>query len=370
MDIQITSAELKPALSRMQGVADKKGSMPILSTVLMETSITPEGGRLTLRAYDLEIGLCSQHSCEVKKEGAVAVPAKAFFDIAKALPETSARLKVGTNNRLEITSGAASFKLAGMAASDFPAMPQSTEAGYEIVERAAFKEALDKVMFAMSSDETRYNLNGVLIEATPDGVTMVATDGHRMSLCDLKNDKRYGLKGQGAIVPRKAVVELRKLLGEESAQPAELAFTENTISYRRHGLTYTARLVDGQFPNFRQVVPPLSDAPIFVKRATLREALGRVLLVSDSGAVTVELGEDKLNLTARCPDLGEATDSLSVATAGKSIKLGLNGSYLLDMLGATQAETLALHVLGDVDPVLLTPAADASHLYILMPMRT
>ncbi len=371
MEIRISTTELKTALSRTQGVvADKKGTMPILSTVLLEATVTPEGGRLTVRAYDLEIGLCSQHGCEVKKEGSVAVPAKALFDIAKVLPESVARLKMGANNRIEITSGAASFRLAGMSAEDFPAMAQNTESGYERVERSAFKNALDKVLFAVSTDETRYNLNGVFVEATPDGVNLVATDGHRLALFEVKNDRRYGLKDRGVIVPRKAVNELRKLLGEDSEQPAELAFTENTMAYRRTGLTYTARLVDGQFPGYRQVVPEKSDAPLLIKRAALMETLRRVMLVSDHGsAVTFEVGDGKLVLTARAPDLGDATDSIAVDTGKLSLKLGLNGTLLLDMLSATDVETLALHITGDTDPVVVTPANSDAHLYVQMPMR-
>lgn len=370
MDIQITTAELKLALSRAQGVADKKGAMPILSAVLLEAGVTPEGGRLTMRAYDLEIGLCSQHVCEVKKDGAVAVPAKALYDIAKALPHSTVRLKSAANNRLEITSGASSFKLAGLSAEDFPVMPQAQGEGYQQVERTAFREALDKVMFAMSSDDTRYNLNGVLAEASPDGVVLAATDGHRLSKFELRNDKLFGLKeGKGAIIPRKAVVELRKLLGEDHSTPAELAFTENTVSYRRQGLTYTARLVDGQFPNYQQVIPPLSEAPAKVAKAALQESLRRVLLVSDGGIVTVELGENTLKLTARTPELGEASDSLAVEAPQSIIKLGLNGTYWLDMLSATSEDTLHLHASGETDPVVLTPATSNAHLYIQMPVR-
>jgi len=373
MDIQISTNELRAALARVQGVvADKKGTMPILSSVLLSADITPEGGRLTLRAYDLEIGLCSQHACEVKKDGAVAVPAKALFEIAKALPESSARIKTGANNRMELSSGAASFKLAGLSAEDFPAMPTPEAMVYETVDREALKDGLKCVAFAMSSDDTRYNLNGVLMKATPCGVDLAATDGHRLALCRLDNDKRYGLKEAGAIVPRKAVGELRKLLAEETAAPAEMAFNENTLSYRRMGLTYTARLVDGSFPNYAQVIPPESDKPAHVSRSALGEVLKRVLLVAGDSHQTAlfQLEDGKLSLSARDADLGEATDSLKVQYAGDAIKLGLNGRYVQDVLSVLDEDKLVVSMVGDADPVVMRPAGKDNNLFVLMPVRT
>lgn len=372
MDIVIATHELKAALARAQGItSDKKGSLPILSTVLLEASATPEGSRLTVRAYDLELGLCSQHPCDMKKPGTVAVPSKALFDIAKVLPDMTVRLKSAANNRIEVTSGAASFKLAGHAAEDFPAMPTPETQAYQPVEREAFKDALEAVAFAMSSDETRYNLNGIFMDPTPDGITLVATDGHRLSLYALKNDRRYGLKDTGVIVSRKAVGELRKLLGEESAAPAELAFSTNTLTYRRQGLTYTARLIDGGFPAYQQVMPKESDKPIFVDRGSLLEALKRVLLMAQdhSAAVMVALEEGRMLVSARHVEMGEALDSLPVEFAGKDTKIALNGRYVQDMLLASSAPKMVLSITGDTDPVRMRPAGDESHVYVLMPVR-
>lgn len=373
MNIQISTTELRSALARVQGVvADKKGTMPILSSVLMEASITPEGGRLTVRAYDLEIGLCSQHPCEVKKEGAIALPAKALFEIAKALPESSAHLKSGANNRMELSSGAASFKLAGMSAEEFPSMPTPEGMSYETVDREVLREGIKSVSFAISSDETRYTLNGVLIDPTPCGVALVATDGHRMALCRLDNDKRYGLKaGKGAIVPRKAVNELRKLLSEETAAPAELAFNENTLAYRRAGLTYMARLVDGQFPAYAQVIPEESKTPAHVSRSALNEVLKRVMLLAGDSSQTVlfSLEDGNLTLSAKDVDLGEATDSLSIKFPGVAVRLGLNGRYVQEALGALDEDGLILSVHSEMDPVVLRPAGHANLTYVLMPVR-
>ncbi len=372
MDITIATHELKAALARAQGItADKKGSLPILSTVLLEANETPEGGRLTVRAYDLKLGLCSQHPCEIKKPGTVAVPAKLLFDIAKVLPDMTVRLKSAANNRLEVTSGAASFKLAGQAAEDFPAMPTPEAQAYQTVEREAFKDALEAVAFAMSSDETRYNLNGVYVDPTPDGVNLVATDGHRLSMYALKDDRRYGLKDAGVIISRKAVGELRKLLGEETAAPAELAFNENTLTYRRQGLTYTARLIDGAFPAYQQVMPKESAKPVFADRGAMLEVLRRVLLMAQdhSAAVTLALEDGRMQLSSRHVEVGEAVDSLPVEFAGQATKINLNGRYVQDMLMTAAGTKMVLSITGDTDPVRMRPVGDESHVYVLMPVR-
>lgn len=373
MNITISTSELKAALSRAQGVANgKTGTLPILSSVLLDAEQTPEGGRLTVRAYDLELGLCSQHSCEIKDAGSVAVPAKALYDIAKALPGLTVKLKAGSNNRLEITSEGAAFKLAGQPAEDFPTMPAPEAKAYQQLDRQTLKLALDSVTFAMSSDESRYNLNGVFMDPTPDGLNLVATDGHRMALYSLVDDRRYGLKaGEGKIVGRKAVNELRKLLGEETSAPAELAFTENALTYRRAGLTFTARLVDGSFPAYQQVMPKEADKPAFASRSAMVEVLKRVLLMASdaSSAVMVTLGEGRMTLTSRDVEIGEASDSLPVEYSGGEIKLALNGRYMQDMLAATEGDKVVLSITGDTDPVRVRPAGNPQHVYVLMPVR-
>jgi len=371
MDITIRTEQLRIAINRAKTIAaDKKSTMPILTHVLLDAEITPEGGRLTVRANDLEMSLCSQHPCEVKKAGTLAVPAKALSEIVKALPDAATRLKAGANNRMELTNGASSFRLAGMAAEDFPAMPSPGEAEWNQV-GSSLKDGLDRVAFAMSSDETRYNLNGVYVEGTEAGVNLVATDGHRMALYCLDQSNRLGLEvGKGVIVPRKAVGELRSLLGEAGESASEIALTENTLAYRRAGLTYTARLVDGSFPAYGQVIPALSKTPILVNRAELQKAVQRVLLVSWDKSVSVQAAEGKLTLTCKSPDMGDATDSVAAENISKEIKLGLNGAYILDMLGAAESESMMMHILGETDPVVLVPAKDSSHQYVLMPMRS
>lgn len=364
MDISISTAELRSALHRVQGIIQPKGSMPILSCVHLEAENTPAGGRITVRATDLEIGSISSHPCEVKKEGALVISAKALHDVAKALPESTTRLKVGANNRLEVTSGAASFRLAGMAADDYPAITESKGLEYCPVDRHSLRAGLDRVVHAMSSDATRYNLNGVLFDFLEGGLSLVTTDGHRLSLTRL--EKFPAVKPTSIIVGRKAVTELRKLLAEDTSAPGEFAFNENSIAYKRAGLTFVARLVDGSFPDYTQVIPQAESAGVTVPRSMV-EVLRRVMLLSDA-AVTLELTATGLILSTRSAEVGEATDTVPVEYAGKPLTICLNGHYLMDVLGAVESSTVQMHVEDDMSPVLVKPA-DGSLIAVLMPMR-
>lgn len=364
MDIQVSTGALTSALAQVADVAaDKKSTMPILACVLLTAENTPEGGRLALQAYDLEIGVAFSHSCEIKKPGAIALPAKTLLDVMKAMPSPVTRIKLGASNRVELTSGEAVFRLAGQPASDFPALPEVADADY--LPTAGLSDALGKVAFAMSHDETRYNLNGVLFDL-PSG-NLVATDGHRMALAEVDPAS----VNESVIVSKKAVAKLRKLLSAEGEGRGEFAFSNSSLLYRRSGLSLVARLIDGSFPDYRQVVPEHGGAPVAVERAALRDALGRVMLLAQdkSSAVGLSFEDGKLTLTARNPDEGDASDTVTLSGNGPALKINVNGQYLMDMLNATGAERVEMHLGDDTSPVLVSPAGDKSHTYVLMPMR-
>lgn len=364
MDIQVSTSALTSALAQVADIAaDKKSTMPILSCVLLNAEQTPEGGRLALQTYDLEIGMSLAHSCEIKKPGAIALPAKTLLDVMKAMPTPVTRIKLGASNRVELTSGDATFRLAGQPASDFPTLPEAEDADY--LPTAGVSEAMGKVAFAMSTDETRYNLNGVYFDL-PRG-KLVATDGHRMALAEIDPAD----VSEAVIVSKKAVAKLRKLLGAEGEGKGEFAISKTSLLYRRSGLSLVARLIDGSFPDYTQVVPERTKKPVKVERATLRDALGRVMLLASDKASAVGLAfeEGKLTLTARNPEEGDATDTVALVGEIKPLKINVNGQYLMDMLTATGAEKVELHLGDDMSPVLVAPDGDLTHTYVLMPMR-
>jgi len=370
MDITISTSDLCAALHRIQGIAKSKGSMPVLSCVLLEAANTPAGGRVSIKATDLEIGSSSSHACEIKKEGALAVSAKALYDIAKALPELTCRLKAGTNNRLEVSSGPTTFRVVGMSAEDFPAL-----AVKEPKEMAAlpkeFGLVLEEVAYASSTDESRYYLNGVFFDPTETGLTLVATDGHRLSMTNAE----LSIPGldRGQILGSKAVSQLLKMLDEESASLHELAFCDGALVYKRAGLTFSARLVDGQFPDYRQVVPNTSGAAaVYFDKRVMLEALRRVMLTAGiPPTVQVECAAGKdIQLTSRNPDLGDSSDSVSAEYAkGETFKVALNGAYLVEALAALPEGKAVLHFSEDLGPIVIRSAEKLMPTAVLMPMR-
>lgn len=363
MDFQVSTSTFAAALSQVSDIAaDKKGAMPILSCALLNAEQTPEGGRLTISTYDLEMGMSIQLPCEIKQEGKVALPAKKLLEVVKALPSNVTHFKQGANNRMEILSGESAFRLAGMSADDFPALPVVQDTEY--MPTSFLQGALAKVAFAMSHDETRYNLNGVYLDL-PAGKA-VATDGHRMALADLDT-----VDAPAVIISKKAVIKLRKLLSATDDR-GEFSVNESSLLYRRSGLRLVSRLVDGQFPAYTQVTPERSKNPVLVERAALREALSRVMLMAADSASSVQLtfAGNVLAITARNPDEGDASDVVKLASEAPAQKLNLNGHYLMDMLHATDAKMVEVHLGDETSPVLVTPEGDNSHTYVLMPMRS
>src|SRR5437870_2124511 len=243
MELQIGIDEFSRALYRAQGIVEKKSTMPILASVLLEATQDERGGRLRVSAYDLEIGVTGTHPAEVAKPGAVAIKHKELYDIIRALPERTAVLRREANNRVRITSGSAEFNIVGQPAEDYPPFPRAEKVPLIPVEPTQLLEMIEKTQFAISADETRHNLNGVYFEPSPTGVRMVATDGHRLSLVERQLAGDFGLK-RGVIVPRKGLFELRRLLAEEGASACELGFTETSGLFRRGDLTMVMRLID------------------------------------------------------------------------------------------------------------------------------
>lgn len=362
MDFQVSTGAFASALAQVADIAaEKKSTMPILSCALLAVEQTPEGGRLTISTYDLEMGMSIQLPCEIKKEGKVALPAKKLLEVVKALPSNVTHFKLGAGNRMEILSGESAFRLAGMSAEDFPTLPQVGETEY--MPTSFLQGALAKVSFAMSHDETRYALNGVYLDL-PAGKA-VATDGHRMALADLDT-----VDAPAVIISKKAVLKLRKLLSSAEDR-GEFSVNEASLLYRRSGLRLVSRLVDGQFPAYQQVLPERIKKPVLVERTTLREALGRVMLMAPDSASAVQFtfANESLTIAARNPEEGDASDVVKLSTEAPELKLNLNGHYLVDMLNSTDAKMVELHLSDELSPVLVAPEGDKSHTYVLMPMR-
>ncbi len=367
MEFRIAADELKKALHRAHGIVERKTTMPILSNVL----VTAAKGGVTVTAFDLDIGIQSEHPAEVVKTGAVTLSAKYVSDIVGNLPEAQVTIAKLPNNYAEITSGAAHYKIVGMAAEEFPKLPREESAPLVKVPGTLLLDMIRRTSFAISNDETRYILNGVYFEPRDGGkVRMVATDGHRLCLVEREIPGNFKLKS-GVIIPRKGLFELKRLLEEAPEAECQLGFAENSAIFKKPGLSMVMRLIDGQFPEYQRVIPKEGDRRVTVSRARLADALKRISLLSadKSSAVKLSLGEGRLRITANNPDLGEAKDDVEVTYKGPALTIGFNAKYLLEVLGAVDTDDIALELGDEHSPGVLHSPGDKSYLAVVMPMR-
>ncbi|MFL5271010.1 MAG: DNA polymerase III subunit beta [Anaeromyxobacteraceae bacterium] len=375
MELKIGVQELARALARAQGIVEKKSTMPMLSHVLLEAS---KGDDLHVSATDLDVSVTSGHKCEVLKEGKVAVPAKQLFEIVKALPEKDVVLKRAQNNWLELRSGPAEFRIVGLAAEDFPALPRFEKVAFVTVPPRSVLEMIALTDFAASTDETRYNLNGVFFEPTAGALRTVATDGHRLSLAERALPGEFALK-KGVILPRKGLGEMKKLLLDSAEGEVKLGFIENSAVLQLPSVKLVMRLIEGVFPDYRQVIPKTGEKSFQVGRERLLDTLRRVSILSSdkSHAVKLELSPGLLRVTSQSPDLGDAKEEVPVEYTGEKLAIGFNARYLIDILGAlatleaVAAQDVVVELSDDLSPGVVKPAGESATQFtaVVMPMR-
>jgi DNA polymerase-3 subunit beta len=372
MEFQTSADELRKALSRAQGVVERKASMPILSHVLLQAK--PQ--QLSVTAFDLDVGLRSDLPAQVSTAGAVTLSAKHLLDIVQNLPEAQVSFAKQANNHVEISSGSANYRLVGLSDAEFPKLPAKESARWVSIPAAGLLEMIRRTSFAISTDETRYNLSGVFFEPK-DGnkVRMVATDGHRLALIQRELGAEMasasGAIASGAILPRKGLLELRKLLDEAPEAEVQLAFVDNLFFFKRADLSMLMRLVDGQFPDYQRVIPKQHERKLSLPRMRLAEGLKRIALLSTekSNAVRLAFSQNLLRISTQNPDLGEARDDIAIAYEGEELSIGFNARYLLDVLGALCADEVLLSLGDEHSPAVIQTPEDESYLAVVMPMR-
>lgn len=372
MEIKIQRSELLKGLALVQGVVEKKSTMPILSNTLFETS----SKSLTLTATDLEVGVVNVIPAEVLSEGKVAIHARGIYDIVRELPENMIHLKTSDNNWVTITCGNSDFKIMGLNPDEFPTLPKKGEGSQATLEADKLASMIWKTAFAMSGDETRYALNGVYLEQTTDkGKTrlkMVATDGHRLSITERDITKGWSLK-KGVILPRKGVQELKKLIegitGDKTT--IELWIDEKHAIAYCGNVTLVIRLIDGQFPPYGQVVPKSTKRTVSVPRDAIAKALKRVSVVASgqSRGVKFAVSPKNMEISSSNPDFGEAHEELSAQYRGDSFEVGFNARYFLDVLNVLEDEQAVFKMGDDTAPCLITSEVDPGFTHIIMPMR-
>jgi len=373
MKFSIEKAEFHKGLARIQAIIEKRNSMPILANVLIETPKKGKSAQLLLSATDLEVGIRGSHEAEVGQAGGATASAKKLFEIVRELPDETVHVSTTDNQYLDIRCARAKFVLAGTAAEEYPTLPEFSPGKTVKIQAAVLSTMIERTMYATSLDETRYNLNGVYFEVLPDGgkIRMVATDGHRLSYVDRSVGPELEGLASGVIIPRKGLAELKRLVDEEDADEVELAFEGSNGLARKGDVTLVMRLIEGEFPNYRQVVPASAGRRLTLATEPLSHALRRVALLSAerSRAVRLQLVGGKMTISSSNPDLGEAQEELDVDYAGDEIAIGFNARYLLDVLAATHSKEIELDVQDEMSPIRLRPTDDEDALAVIMPMR-
>jgi DNA polymerase-3 subunit beta len=374
MKLSISKGELLTGLSRLQGIVEKRNSMPILANVLISATVKgDEPAQLQLAATDLEVGIQSSHEAKVKKAGGVTVSAKKLFEIVRELPDEDIHLEAAANGYLNIKCARSAFTLAGTSTEEYPTLPSFTPEKTASVQADVLSVMIERTMYAASVDETRYNLNGVYLEVLdePGRIRMVATDGHRLASVDRTlSEDTLGLEN-GVIIPRKGLSELKKLVDEDDADEIDLAFEGNNGLARKGRVTLVMRLIEGEFPNYTQVLPTKIERSIVLAAEDFNKALRRVALLSSerSKAVKLEFSSGKLTISSSNPDLGDAREELDIDFAGDDIAIGFNARYLLDALSTLRAKEVRFGLQNELAPAQLVPTDDEDTLAVVMPMR-
>ncbi|HET8563537.1 MAG TPA: DNA polymerase III subunit beta [Candidatus Binatia bacterium] len=370
MKLKIKKEEILKGLQRIQGVVEKKNTMPILSNMLL----TADANGIEIVATDLEIGLRGRYAAEVEKPGSVTVSAKKMYEIVRELPSEDIQIKVEDGNWVRIVSGQSQFKLVALPKDEYPALPDVAEEGMIAIEGETLREMIKKTLYSVGENDARYVLNGLFVHMNQSknglNVRMVGTDGHRLSMIDRVIDAKH--KEESMIIPKKAMMELRRLLEEDSSK-AELriGFSKNHALFKRDGLVMVSKLIDGNYPNYLQVVPAKSTKKVAVSKDMFTHAVKRVSILSKekTNAVKMQLEKDKLVLSTNNPEVGEASEELGVDYKGEAITIGFNSRYLMDVLTAMDRANIALELNDSLSPCLITEEGDDHYKCVVMPMR-
>ncbi|HXV68672.1 MAG TPA: DNA polymerase III subunit beta [Nitrospira sp.] len=374
MKVRIGRDELLTGLQRVQGVVEKRNTMPILSNILLEAK--QDGAEIV--ATDLELGMRGLYKATVLKTGGVTISARKLFEIIKELPSGDIELTAGDNNWTIIQAGKSQFKVVGLPSSEYPALPAIEREGLTPLSGDGLLELIRKTLFAAGDNDARYILNGLLVTLVvtdkKTALRLVGTDGHRLAVAEQEVGKA-GSKGGPqeikAIIPKKAAQEMRRLLEEGGDAEPLIGFTKNLMIFRKSGLLLTSRLMEGNYPNYQQVIPKEGGKKISVNRVDFESSLRRVSVLSKdkASAVKVSFAPGKVILFSSSPDYGEATEELPARYEGDALNTGFNARYLLDVCGVMDGETISLQMETPLSPCLIQEPESPGFKCVVMPIK-
>jgi DNA polymerase-3 subunit beta len=352
-------------LSQVVGVVERRQTLPVLANFLL----VARDGRLSVSGTDMEVELVSSVNADIGQEGEITVPARKLVDIVRALPDGSSISFSVSDEKATMNAGRSRYTLATLPASEFPATDQVETQEEVALEEAALKKLLDKTSFAMANQDVRYYLNGLLMDFKEGKLRTVATDGHRLAVCDHDEDVSV-TENRQLIVPRKGVLELSRMLADESV-PVSLALGRNHVRLVKDGTVFTSKLIDGRFPDYEAVIPAGADKQILVDRYAFTHALQRAAILSNEKyrGVRLEAGNGSLKIVAHNPQHEEAIEEIEAEMNFDHLAVGFNVTYLLDALTAIETDSVSLE-LKDANSSCLISAPDSDlNRHVVMPLK-
>ncbi|HEX4293361.1 MAG TPA: DNA polymerase III subunit beta [Rhizomicrobium sp.] len=372
MKINVERGAFLKALSHVQSVVERRNTIPILSNVMIEAA----KGQLKLTATDLDIEIVESIPSDVLRNGAATAPAHMLYDIVRKLPDgaqVQAELLTAEGGRLAVSAGTSRFELACLPKEDFPQMAAGALPHRFRLAADDLKQLIDKTRFAISTEETRFYLNGIYLHASKEGKTQTlraaATDGHRLARFEL--DMPDGASDMpGVIVPRKTVTELRRLL-DDADGAIEISLSDTKIQFTFGGLELTSKLIDGTFPDYQRVIPSGNDKVLSVESKEFAQSVDRVSTISadKTRAVKLVIAKEKVTLSVVNPESGTATEELGANYSAATIEIGFNARYLLDITGQIEGKEVRFLLSDAGSPTIIEDTEDSRTLYVLMPMR-
>ena len=370
MKFSIQREQLLAALQKVSSVIEKKHTMEILGNILFEVKKENQTEKLTLSGTDLEVGIQMSLDAQIQEPGRLTLSTRHIFDITKELPNQVMHFTLKPNHWVEITCAKARFNVVSISADGYPTLPLFEEKNYHYANSERLNEMIEKTEFAVSTDATRYHLNGVYLEVLPNAlIRMTATDGHRLSYIDNEVfTKPIELK-RGVVIPRKGLMELHKMI--QGTKNIGIAFEKGYLYAKSETAFLFIRLIEADYPDYRQVIPANLDKIAKLKREDLLGALKRVSLMAHekSKGVKLSIQDSLLTIASSNPDMGEARDEINIDYTGETFEIGFNAKYILDCLEVMKDSDIEFNFKDKTKPGLIQAAAHKNHCYVIMPMR-
>ncbi len=364
MEFRIAKNEFLKGLRLAQGIADRKSTMPMLANVLLRTQ---GKNQILVAATDLNVSLTAELKSTNSSEGGLTLGAKNLYELVANAPGDEVTVKKTDNHWAEIKSGKVTYRIVGMPDRDFPKVPDHREAQYSTFESAMLKEMIERTLFSVCNDETRFHLNGVYFESDGTICRMVSTDGHRLS--KVEREVGNGLKlSAGIIIPKKGLLEIRRVL--DLGPQCKVAIKTPHMFLVQEDVALAVKLIDAQFPPYDQVIPKDNKRVITVDRSRLVDALRRAqLMSSETRGVKIAASSEGVTVTSDNPDLGEVREELDAEYVGEPIAIGFNPKYVVELLSQMSCDQVTVAMGGELDPGLIRPLAGDEYLGVVMPMR-